>query len=162
MQTKEFDPKKELIFDIKVCEACKSCKRYGLTGCCPPNIGTFEYYKKLLKKYTCGKVLVEKFILEDESKKMELGKQSSIVLHKELLKERDELLKKGHYFNVILGGGSCKMCDKCTVPCKCPQNRAIPIEATGINVVATLAKMGMWIKFPVKKVFYRVGMLFWD
>ena len=40
--------------------------------------------------------------------------------------------------------------------------RAIPIEATGINVVATLDKMGMFIKFPVIKIFYRVGIILWD
>ena len=162
MQIKDFDPKKNLIFDIKVCEACKSCRRYGLTGCCPPNIGTFDYYKKLLKKYTHGKILVEKFILEDETKKLELGRKSSLELHEALLKERDELLNKGHYFNVILGGGSCKRCKECSIPCKSPQYRAIPIEATGINVVETLDKLGMFITFPVKKVFYRVGMILWD
>ena len=48
MTVREFDPKKELIFDLKVTQACMSCKRYGLTGCCPPNIGEFGYYKKLL------------------------------------------------------------------------------------------------------------------
>ena len=162
MTERLFDPKKELIFDIKVCEACKSCKRYGLTGCCPPNIGTFEYYKKLLKRYTYGKVFIEKFTLEDPSKWKEAGKESSLKLHKILLKEREDLLNKGNYFNLILGGGSCKWCKECKIPCQAPQYRAIPIEATGINVVATLAKMGFWIKFPVKKTFYRVGMLLWD
>jgi predicted metal-binding protein len=63
---------------------------------------------------------------------------------------------------LILGGGSCKFCQKCTILCSHPEFRAIPIEATGINVVATLEKMGLFLKFPVKKVFYRVGLLFWD
>lgn len=162
MTIKNFDPKKELFFDLKVCEACRSCKRYGLTGCCPPLIGTFEYYKKLLKRYTYGKVFVEKFVVKDSSKWKEIGKQSSLVLHKILLKERQQLLDKGHYFNVILGGGSCKWCKECSIPCKLPQFRAIPIEATGIDVVTTLYKMGLFIKFPVKQVFYRVGLLVWD
>jgi predicted metal-binding protein len=162
MIIKEFNPKKELIFDIKVCEACKSCKRYGLTGCCPPNIGSFEYYKKLLKRYTYGKVFIEKFVVDNIEKYKEIGRESSLELHKVLLIERKKLLDEGHFFNVILGGGSCKWCEKCSIPCKQPQFRAIPIEATGINVVATLAKIGFWIKFPVKKIFYRVGMLLWD
>jgi len=162
MTTREFDPKKELIFDIKVCEACKSCKRYGLTGCCPPNIGTFEYYKKLLRRYTHGKVFFEKFIVTDPAKWKEIGKKSTVELHKVLLKERKDLLNTGHYFNLILGGGSCKWCKVCVIPCKTPQFRAIPIEATGINVVATLEKMGLFLKFPVKKAFYRVGVILWD
>jgi predicted metal-binding protein len=162
MIIKEFNPSKDLIFDLKVCEACKSCKRYGLTGCCPPNIGSFEYYKKLLRRYSYGKVFVEKFLITDPTKWQELGKKSSLELHRVLLKERKELLDKGHYFNVLLGGGSCKYCKECSIPCKLPQFRAIPIEATGMNVVETLNKMGMWIKFPVKKIFYRIGLLLWD
>jgi predicted metal-binding protein len=162
MIIRDFNPKTELIFDIKVCEACKSCKRYGLTGCCPPNIGTFEYYKKLLKRYAYGKVFVEKFMVDSPSKTQEIGRLSSLELHKVLLKERQKLLNRGHYFNVILGGGSCKWCKECFIPCKLPQFRAIPIEATGMNVVETLKKMGMNIKFPVKSKFYRVGLLLWD
>jgi predicted metal-binding protein len=162
MTVRNFDPKKELIFDLKVVEACKACKRYGLTGCCPPNIGTFEYYKKLLKRYTYGKVFVEKSVILDPAKWQEVGRKSSLDLHKVLLKERKKLLDKGHYFNVMLGGGSCKYCKECKIPCQMPQFRAIPIEATGINVIETLNKMGLFLKFPVKKIFYRVGMILWD
>jgi predicted metal-binding protein len=162
MTIKEFNPAKELVFDIKVCEACKSCKRYGLTGCCPPHIGTFEYYKKLLKKYTYGKVFVLKVVADDPKNWQEIGRKSSQDLHKVLLEEREKLLNEGHYFNVILGGGSCKHCKECSIPCKTPQFRAIPIEATGINVVTTLKQLGLFIRFPVRKVFYRVGLLLWD
>jgi len=162
MQTKDFDPKKELIFDLKVAEACRSCKRFGLVGCCPPNIGTFDYYKKLLKKYSNGKIFVEKFIVDDPKNWKELGRTSSLELHKVLLKEREKLFNKGFVFNIILSGGSCKYCKECSIPCKFPQFRAIPIEGTGINVIATLAKLGMFIHFPVKKIYYRVGAILWD
>ena len=162
MNSIKINPKKDIIFNIKVCEACKSCKRYGLTGCCPPIIGTFEYYKKLLKRYNYGKIFIKKFIIKDITEWKELGKQSSLQLHKVLLKERQKLINSGHYFNIILGGGSCKYCKKCSIPCKLPQFRAIPIEATGINVVATLKKMNIFIKFPVKTYFYRIGLLLWD
>ena len=162
MIIKEFDPSKELIFDLKVAQACMSCKRYGLTGCCPPNIGTFEYYKKLLRRYKFGKLFIEKFVIDDVKNYKEIGRKSSLELHKVLLKERKALLDSGHYFNLILGGGSCKWCKECVIPCKTPQFRAIPIEATGINVVATLEKLGYWLKFPVTKTFYRCGVLLWD
>jgi predicted metal-binding protein len=162
MTIRKFNPKQELIFDLKTTMACKSCKRYGLTGCCPPNIDTFEYYNKLLRKYENGKIFIEKFAVDNPENWKEIGEKSSLELHKVLLKERQNLFNKGHYFNVILGGGSCKWCKECSIPCKQPQFRAIPIEATGINVVATLDKMGMFIKFPVKNIFYRVGILLWD
>lgn len=162
MNTIKINPKKDIIFNIKVCEACKSCKRYGLTGCCPPTIGTFEYYKKLLKKYTYGKLFIKKFIIDDLKNWKKLGKQSSLIIHKILLKERQKLINNGHYFNIILGAGSCKYCKECSIPCKLPQFRAIPIEATGINVVTTLKRMNIFIKFPVKTYFYRIGLLLWD
>ena len=162
MTIKEFNPKTDLLFSLKVCEACKSCKRYGLHGCCPPVIGTYDYYRKLLKRYTFGKLFIETFKIKDSKNWKQLGKESSLVIHKLLLKERQALLNKGKYFNVILGGGSCKYCKECTIPCKFPQYRAIPIEATGIDVVSTLKKLGIIIKFPVKKTFVRVGILLWD
>jgi predicted metal-binding protein len=162
MTIRNFDPSKELIFDLRVREACFSCKRFNQSASCPPNIGTFEYYKKLLKRYTSGKVFVEKYVINDTTKWREIGKKSSLDLHKILLKERQELLNKGNYFSLILGGGSCKFCPECSVPCKHPEFRVIPVEATGIDVVKTLRKMGMFIKFPVKTHFYRVGMLLWS
>ena len=162
MIEKEINPKKDLIFDIKVCEGCKSCKRFGLTGCCPPSIGSFEYYKKLLKRYNNGKLFIEKFIITDIKQYKEIGRESSLTLHKYLLKEREKLFNEGHFFTILLGGGSCKYCSECSIPCKLPHYRAIPIEATGVNVVVTLEKLGLFLKFPVKKYFYRTGLLLWD
>lgn len=156
------NPKRDLIFNIKVCEACKSCKRYGLTGCCPPNIGTFDYYNKLLKQYKYGRIYVEQFYAAETENKLAVGRESSKILHNVLLSQKQTLLNEGHYFNVILGGGSCKWCEKCVIPCKMPHCRAIPIEATGLNVVATLHKFGIDIEFPVTTIFYRVGMILWD
>lgn len=162
MVVREIDPKKDLIFNLKVNEACRSCKRYGLTGCCPPTIGDFPYYKQLLKQYNYGKIYILRFDIKKENDYKELGKKSSLNLHKILLDERQKLLNQGHYFNVLLGGGSCKLCTECSIPCKKPQFRAIPIEATGVDVIETLNKLGIFLKFPVKTHFFRVGLILWD
>lgn len=162
MIEKEFDPSKDLIFDLKVREACFSCKRYSFSASCPPYIGTFEYYKKLLRRYKYGRIFIEKFVIENPIKYKEIGKESSLKLHKTLLVERKKLLDDGHFFNILLGGGSCKWCKECKIPCQFPQFRVLPLEATGINVVDTLAKMGYWLKFPVTKIFYRVGGILWN
>ncbi len=92
MTIKKFSPMKTLIFDIKVIEACRSCKRYGLTGCCPPSIGSADYYEKLLKQYKYGKMFIEKFLIDDPKNYVEIGRTSSLELHKKLLKEREILL----------------------------------------------------------------------
>jgi predicted metal-binding protein len=161
MKTIEINPINDLIFNIKAQEACKSCKRYGLTGCCPPSIGTFDYYKELIPLYRYGKLFVETFDINSEDYK-KLGTESSLELHKVLLSERNKLFNEGHYYNLLLGGGSCKYCDKCVIPCRTPQFRAIPIEATGIDIVSTLRAKGIDISFPVKDTFLRVGILLWD
>jgi predicted metal-binding protein len=162
MIIKKFNPESDLVFDLKVVEACKSCKRYGLTGCCPPNIGEIEYYKKLLRHYKYGEFYIERFEVEDADKWVELGKSSSLVIHDALIEAKNKLLNEGHYFNIILGSGSCKKCTKCVIPCVTPQYRAIPIEATGVDVVSTLDKLGLFIKFPVRSHFYRIGAILWD
>ena len=156
------NPKRDLVFNIKVHESCKSCKRYGRTGCCPPNIGEFDYYRKLLPQYKYGKLFIETFSIQKNMAIAEMGKESSLKLHRILLTERKKLFENGHYFNIILGGGSCKWCKKCTIPCKLPQFRAIPIEATGIDVVTVLSHYNVTIKFPVDTMFYRVGAILWD
>jgi predicted metal-binding protein len=161
MKTIDINPVNDLIFNIKAQEACKSCKRYGLTGCCPPNIGSFDYYKELIPMYRNGKIYIFQYNIDDNDQK-DLGRQSSLDLHNALLKDRELLFNQGHYFNLLLGGGSCKYCDKCSIPCKLPHFRAIPIEATGIDVVSTLKKLGIAVKFPVENTFIRVGILLWD
>ncbi len=162
MNTIDVNPVNDLIFNIKAQEACKSCKRYGLTGCCPPNIGTFDYYRELIPMYRYGKLFIETYDIKEDEDYKKLGKDSSLQLHRQLLAEREKLINEGHYFNILLGGGSCKYCDKCVIPCRLPHFRAIPIEATGIDVVSTLKKLGIDISFPVKDSFVRVGMLLWD
>jgi predicted metal-binding protein len=63
------------------------------------------------------------------------------------------------------GGGSCKNCHICSIPCKHPKKRLIPIEGTGINVVKLVKDIAnIELKFPVEKqgYFYRVGLLLWS
>lgn len=161
MKTIEINPINDLIFNIKAQEACKSCKRYGLTGCCPPNIGTFDYYKELIPMYRNGRLFVETFNIDSEDYK-KLGNESSLYLHKALLQERNRLFNEGHYYNLLVSGGSCKWCIKCSIPCSSPQYRAIPFEATGIDVVSTLKKFNIDVQFPVKNTFIRAGAIFYD
>lgn len=162
MQIITFDPAEDLIFDLKAVEACRSCKRYGLTGCCPPHILGIDYYSKVLKTYDSGKIFIEKFQVNKRTNKVAIGRKSSLAIHKTLLKEREKLYKQGKHFVVILGAGSCKYCKKCVIPCRFPNLRAIPIEATGLNIVKILKRKNVNISFPVKTYFYRIGMVLYD
>jgi predicted metal-binding protein len=157
----KINPKEDLVFDLKVIEACRSCKRFGMKATCPPHILDREYYFKLLPSYTYGIICYEKFDATKESWE-KVGKLSSLKMQKYLLKKRDELFFKGHYFVTAYGSGSCKICKECAFPCRHPNKSLVPLEATGVNVVAVMKKQGIDINFPVKNEIYRIGVLLYD
>jgi predicted metal-binding protein len=154
-------PSNDLIFDLKVVEACKNCKRFGTKASCSPFVFDMHYYKKLLPSYKYGTVYYEKFIA-DETKWKEIGKQSSLTLQKFLLEKRDGLFFDGHEFVTAFGSGSCKFCEQCSFPCRFPNKALVPLEATGVNVVILMKKYGIDLTFPVKDYLYRIGLLLWD
>ena len=158
-----FNPKiLRKFFSYKIRESCKSCKRYGKKATCPPNIESVDYYNKVLSSYKNGILIIEKFPVDNLENWQALGKESSLVIHKTLLKMREELLKQGK-FAVIFGAGSCKNCETCAFPCRFPEKSVVPIEATGIDVVK-LVKYATKINivFPVTTDFYRVGIILFD
>jgi predicted metal-binding protein len=163
------NPSKDLIFSYKAKEACKSCKRYNTKATCPPHIEDIDYYQKVLPSYKYGKIYYKRFNipkdyvqLPDEEDPNSLGRKSSLAIHTHLLKERDELLKQGHYYIIILGSGSCKLCVNCDFPCAFPAESVIPMEGTGMDVVKMMKKYDVNIEYPVKDYFYRVGCILYD
>ena len=165
MEKYKFNPEiLEDCFTIKAREMCKSCKRYGQKATCPPHVESVEYYKKLLSSYKQGILLVSKFKIPNNYRWRELGKDSSLEIHKELLKIRTELFKDNN-FAIIFGAGSCKNCEECQFPCRFPNESVVPLEATGLNVIQVVYKITkIIIRFPVEKqkYFYRIGAVFYD
>lgn len=161
MKEVKIDPKKDLIFDLKVSEACKFCKRYNSKASCPPHIENIDYYMKLLPTYKYGIIYYESFISSQEEWE-KIGKESSLAMHKHLLKVRDELFSSGHYFVTAYGSGSCKICEKCSFPCRFPNKALIPMEATGLNVVELMKRKNIKINFPVTDTIYRIGLILYD
>jgi len=149
---------------IKIRELCKSCKRYGYKASCPPYIESVDYYKELLPSFDYGILIYKKFIIDDLSKWEELGKTSSLEIHNELLKMRTQLLNEGK-FGVIYGAGSCKVCSKCSFPCRFPDKAITPLEGTGVNIIKLMKDLTkINLKYPVEKYgyFYRIGAVFFD
>ncbi len=153
-------PKKDLIFDLKVREMCKFCKRYGKKATCPPYIKSVKYYSKLLSKYSHGVLYYEVFPTDGNA--MEVGKKSSLKIREKIISERNRLFNDGHYLFLGLGAGSCKLCVCCSFPCSRPEKALIPLEATGMDIIKMMKKFGIEIKFPVKDRIYRIGALFYD
>jgi len=149
-------------FDLKVREQCRSCKRYG-AGQCPPNLPSIDYYKTLLPSYENGVIFYEQFSISNKDWET-LGRKSSLILHKDLLKKRQELLNKGKYYVIVFGGGSCKTCLNCVTPCRQPDKAIVPLEGCGIDVVKLMKHFNIKISFPVenKPFFYRIGLVLYD
>lgn len=163
MKQKQFKPIILLnMFDYKVREMCKFCKRYSKSGCCPPYIEDVNYYKSILPYYKNGILFYQKFIINDNNQWNELSKQSSLKIHNQILKVRNQLFNTGHYFINSFGAGSCKFCKKCAIPCIHPESSLIPIEATGINLVQLMQNFQIEINFPITTSFYRIGMILYD
>ena len=145
-------------FDLKVVQACRSCKRYG-AGACPPSIPDIDYYESLLPSYDSGIIVFKKFEISGDWK--EQGRNSSLEINNYLLEKRTQLLNEGHYYSIILGAGSCKRCPICVTPCRQPNQAIIPIEGCGIDVISLMDDFDVRLKFPVEKqeFFFRVGMI---
>jgi len=158
----KINPKKDLVFDLKVREMCKSCKRYGKKATCPPYVESVKYYSKLLPKYKHGIIYYEKFYVGSKKNWIEKGKKSSLEIYKKVICERDKLIETNHYFYIGFNAGSCKLCDECTFPCRSPEKSLIPFEATGVDIVKIMKKQGVSIEFPIETTFYRIGALFYD
>jgi len=152
---------KQIVFNEKTRLACLSCKNFGTKATCPPYIATIKYFKKVIKSYKQGIIYYDLFKADKENWET-LRKESSLKIHKYILAERDKLINEGHYFYLCLGAGSCKLCPTCSFPCKNPSESLIPVEGTGIDLVATMKKYKINIKFPIKDSFYRIGMLLYD
>jgi len=147
-------------FDDKVREQCRSCKRYG-SAKCPPHVESVEYFKNLLPTYSNGRLFYEQFPVDIENW-AKVGRKSSLIIHERLLEVRNELFQDGVVFCVAFGAGSCKLCEKCIVPCRQPEKSLIPLEGTGINVIELMKYFGIDIKFPIENFFFRIGVLLWN
>jgi predicted metal-binding protein len=158
------NPKKDLIFDLKVREMCKQCKRYGKKASCPPYVETVEYYSKLLPTYQNGIIYYKIFPILEDDDPMEVGKESSLEIWRKITSERTKLFNQGHYLIIGFGAGSCKICDECQFPCHTPSRALMPLEATGMDVVKVMKQFNVEVKFPFEqaKTLCRIGAIFYD
>jgi predicted metal-binding protein len=150
-----------LVFEERVKLNCFYCPRYDTVWTCPPRIPDCDYkkifseYKNLLAVYYKRNIFINTITNIDR-------KESTNILHKALLKMEKILWDNGHPLAVSFIGGSCKLCKVCSVKkCKNSKLARIPLEACGINVVASMKNIDIEIPFPPTTSFYRIGLLLW-
>lgn len=148
------------VFEEKVKLLCFHCARYNNSWTCPPKIPDVDYQKiflsynnALLVYYSNNKIQEQDFD--------SIRHESTNILHKQLLDMEKICWDHNIPTAISFIGGSCKLCkngcdkDKCRMP----YLSRIPLEATGVNVVESLKKIGINIVFPPKKCLGRYGVL---
>lgn len=152
----------ELVFELNTKINCFYCGRYNSSWRCPPRIPEIDY-PRMMHEFANAAFVYKSFVITEDNKDT-LRSDSTNHIHKCLLG-----LEKYLYSNNVANalsfiGGSCKLCKTGCGAEKCsnPYLARIPVEATGINVVKTLAKKGVDIVFPADKEIKRVGLLLWN
>lgn len=149
----------DIVFEKKVKLSCFYCSKYNTRWTCPPRIPKLDY-EELVKEFQNAVIIYTKMDFTKENYE-EIRHQSSVIVHKAILKAEKILLENGESLFASFVGGSCKLCKNGCSDDKCrnPGLARIPMEATGINVIKTVSKYGLEIKFPVKDSLYRIGLI---
>ncbi len=153
---------KNIDFEEKILLLCFHCKNYNSKFTCPPRIPKLDYKHIITNEYTNALLVYIRMEFTDITYQ-EIRSISTNKIHKALLYLEKILFEHNIATPLSLIGGSCKLCKSGCPPDRCnnPYQSRIPMEATGINVVTTVKKLGLDIKFPVTSSLYRCGLILW-
>ncbi|WP_262415042.1 DUF2284 domain-containing protein [Clostridium butyricum] len=156
-----FIDKKDIIFEEKVKMNCFYCGKYNNNWKCPPNIPDLNYKKMIDEFENVAIIYLSMKVTRDTFENVRTN--SSVVLHKILLDYEKILWDNNCSEALSFIGGSCKLCKNgCgAIKCNNPYYSRSPVEALGINVIKTVSKYGIELKFPTNEELFRVGMLLW-
>lgn len=168
---KSIAPEAEILF-MKPSEAvfeectkmnCFYCGRYGVNWRCPPNLPNIDY-PKMFSEFDEGAFVSYTFDVANKEVFDSIRSESSVVLHKVLLKMEQWMYDHDKSTALSFGAGSCKLCKGGCGKERCnnPYMSRSPLEATGVNVLKTAAKFGLEIHFPAKEKLMRVGLIMWQ
>ncbi|MDR2356450.1 MAG: DUF2284 domain-containing protein [Clostridiales Family XIII bacterium] len=135
-----------LTYEREVRAMCEmnSCGRYGRSWNCPPQVGSIEALEAKCGAYRNGILLNTVNALED-SFDFEGMMAAGVALHN-ILVEVNGIAAREFRLDayLLLGAGSCSACKTCAhpEPCRHPEERFIPIEACGVNVVSLAKNTG--------------------
>jgi predicted metal-binding protein len=149
----------DVVFEERVKMNCYYCKHYGRKHTCPPNIPDVNY-PEMMAEYRNKVVLL---YTECSRAREQIRISTSLRIHKTILLMERLLWNHNYPMAVSFTGGSCKLCSNGCMTDKCC-NKAearIPIEAMGVNVIATLRKIGIDLVFTDKTKITRCGMVLW-
>lgn len=151
----------DLVFEERVFMNCFYCGRYGQNWKCPPNLPKLDY-KKMFSEFSCGALVYLKMPV-DKKNYNDVRNNSSIVLHKGLLRMEKYFWNHNNSTSLSFIAGACKLCKGGCGEKKCnnPYDSRSPLEATGVNIIETAKKYNFNITFPADKYMIRCGLIVW-
>ena len=150
----------DLVFEENVKMNCYYCGKYGNNWRCPPNLPDVDF-KRMVLEYDKGIFVWNEYEIKDCSDYDKIRNDSSVILHRALLKIEKWLWDNNSSTAISFGAGSCKLCkDGCGKErCNNPYMSRSPLEAAGVNVVKSAKKYGIDITFPTNDMFIRLGLV---
>lgn len=153
----------KLIFEENVKMNCFYCGKYNNNWKCPPNLPDIDY-KRMMKEFDVGMAVVLSFPIRNENEYDKIRNDSSVILHRLLLKLEKWLYQHNSSNALSFIGGSCKICKGGCGKEKCnnPYMSRSPIEAVGINIVKSMKQYDIAVDFPTDRRLKRIGLLLWQ
>lgn len=146
------------VFENRVKLNCFYCSKYDTKWTCPPRIPKLDYEAVLNEYKNLAILKYERSFCNDEFDLIRA--ESTNEVHRTLLMLEKYLYEQNKSLAISFIGGSCKLCKICGKErCNNPGMARIPLEATGINVIKSLANIGINIEFPLKSKFFRFGLI---
>lgn len=156
---------KDLIFDKNVQQFCNNsrykCPNYNHSWGCPPEA---PYLEDKVSEYSHYLLVYAKTdITENKHNNAQIKRE----FENEMESAKEQVLQKSDDV-LLLWGGHCDLCytrlgKKCTYdseePCRFPIEIRYSMEAVGINVDATVKKIGIDLQWPPKDYIYRFGLI---
>jgi predicted metal-binding protein len=115
--------------------AAEKCRSYGGSWSCPPACGSLEYFTQLFSHYSSGYVFQTVGTMEDDYDYESMVNTDK--LHNQRFKEFAEKIGDQCDRILLLGAGTCRLCETCTYPdepCRHPELMHPSMEATGLLV----------------------------
>ena len=151
----------DLVFEERVRLKCFHCTNYRTKWTCPGKLPQFDF-RKIISEYEHAAVICNQRSTVSNQPSADEYRQAGNELHKAMLYLEAEMMKRNNPLAQSFIGGSCELCkDGCPKEaCAHPEQARIPWDATGCNVVRSLANIGIQVDFTGKDI-CRYGLFVW-
>jgi predicted metal-binding protein len=159
-------PVNNVIVDERVRLKCQIplCDSYNRNLMCPPNVPDVTEFRQALSLYSRAILIQISASMDDVAGDVFVPANK---LHELVNMGEKAAFEAGYRFAAGLIGGCCRLCDECVavnpgVKCRFPFKARPSMEAMGIDVIATVEKVGLPVSFPIGESVTWTGLILVD